>query len=244
MPLFDLDTTLGSFPDPKEALTDPDGLLAIGGQLSCATLLQAYQKGIFPWYEQGQPILWWSPSTRAIVAPGDIHISKSMDKLIAKKTFTITSDQAFEQVVDACSLPRKGGPGTWITQAMKKAYAQLHRKGHAHSVECWREEQLVGGLYGVQVGGVFCGESMFSIHSNSSKLAFICLGETLSRHGFSLIDCQLANPHLQSLGITSIPRKIFLEILAQSGQLELDWPRNQAFAASPERLFRDRGNRR
>ncbi len=220
------------FPPIDEALNDPEGLLAIGGRLNTTTLLRAYRLGIFPWFEDPQPILWWSPSQRAVLTPGAEHLSRSMAKLIRQQQYRLTSNQCFAQVVAHCAAPRAKARGTWISPAMRFAYIELHRQGHAHSVECWREDQLVGGLYGIQVGGVFCGESMFSLEDNTSKLAFIGLSRTLAAAGFRLIDCQLENPHLISLGVELISRKFFAEILANCRSLDIHWPDSEAFQKS------------
>lgn len=217
------------FPPVNEALDDPDGLLAIGGHLNTPTLLRAYRLGIFPWFEDPQPILWWSPSQRAVLIPGREHVSRTMAKLIRQQQYRLTSNQCFATVMEQCAAPRAKARGTWITTAMKSAYLDLHQKGHAHSVECWRDDRLVGGLYGVQVGGIFCGESMFSLEDNSSKLAFIALSRVLATGGFHLIDCQLENPHLISLGVKMISREFFSQILAKYSAQDIHWPDSEAF---------------
>lgn len=217
------------FPHPETALADPDGLLAAGGRLDSHTLLLAYGQGIFPWFEEGQPVLWWSPSERAVLVPGKAHISQSLRKAMRRGSFTLTTNQAFADVIAACAAPRPKARGTWITPAMERAYLDLHRLGHAHSVECWQQGQLVGGLYGVQRGAVFCGESMFSRASNASKIAFAALSHCLAEQGFALIDCQLENPHLTSLGVGLISRQKFLELLAKNRSNPLNWPENEAF---------------
>ncbi len=232
MPLPLLDDDAPRFPPPEQALTEPDGLLAVGGRLDAATLLTAYRLGVFPWYEAGQPILWWSPSERATLTPGEAHVSRSMRKLMARSEFHVTTNQAFETVIHACAGPREGARGTWITPAMQEGYCALHRRGHAHSLEVWRDDRLAGGLYGVQIGAAFCGESMFSRVSNASKLGFIALSTTLARRGFQLIDCQIPNPHLSSLGVGAQPRRIFLERLANARDKQLDWPESEEFAAA------------
>ncbi len=232
MPLPLLDAEAPRFPHPDRALTDPDGLLAVGGRLDVPTLLAAYRRGIFPWYETGQPILWWSPSRRAVLLPGSAHVSRSMRKLLARGEFRLTTNRAFDTVIEACAAPRPDAAGTWITPQMQAAYSALHRAGYAHSLEVWRDGQLVGGLYGVQVGAVFCGESMYSRASNASKVAFLGLSAGLNRCGFDLIDCQVPNPHLISLGVTSMPRDLFLEKLARGADKKLDWPESEQFAAS------------
>ena len=222
LPLLDPDTPV--FPDPATALDEPDGLLAIGGNLKPATLLSAYSQGIFPWYEKGQPLLWWSPDPRAVIAPGELRISRSLRKSLRQPHWKITTDQAFTEVMRACAQPRSYSEGTWITDHMIAAYTELHRQGHAHSIEVWQQEQLVGGLYGIAVGGVFCGESMFSLETNASKVAMVQLEQLVQQQGFELIDCQLPNPHLQSLGAKPISRTEFLVQLSQLKEKTCLWP--------------------
>ena len=217
------------FPSADQALDDPDGLLAIGGRLNTLTLTRAYAKGIFPWFEEGQSTLWWCPSDRAILIPGREHTSRSMAKLIRRGGFQITTDRCFGDVIRQCAAPRATSSGTWITPPMQRAYMDLYREGHAHSVECWQGEELVGGLYGVQVGGIFCGESMFSRRPNASKLAFIALSRTLAAAGFTLIDCQLENPHLLSLGVEMVCRREFLKKLEIGGKQDIHWPESERF---------------
>lgn len=194
------------FPDPK--LSEDDGLLAIGGDLSPERLLLAYQSGIFPWFSEGEPILWYSPHERCVIFPEQIKISKSMQHLIKKDGLTITENQAFAKVIYHCATsPRNGQDGTWITQEMQAAYIALNSRGIANSIEVWKGDELVGGLYGVVIGNVFCGESMFSKASNASKLALIYL----ARKGeFTLIDCQLPNEHLMSMGAVMISREQYM----------------------------------
>lgn len=227
-----LDPFYPAFPDPETALTDPDGLLAIGGNLAAATLLDAYRQGIFPWYEQGQPILWWAPSRRAVLVPGAEHVGRTMTKVLGRNDFIITADRAFDEVIDACAAPRAGARGTWITPAMKSAYRRLHRNGHAHSLECWHRGELVGGLYGVHIGSCFCGESMFSREPNAAKAAFITLSQTLARRGFALIDCQVPHPHLDTLGVATILRQDFLAQLTDLRDKKIAWPTDDDFAAT------------
>ena len=207
------------FPDVELALTEPDGLLAVGGDLSVERLTSAYQKGIFPWYSAGQPILWWSPDPRMVLEPKNIKISRSLAKTIRKQEFQITFDQNFREVITACSESRlekgKEQDETWILDEMIEAYVQLHKAGFAHSVECWKEDQLVGGLYGVAIGKIFFGESMFSRISDASKIAFVSLAQQLEQWDFKLIDCQVYTSHLESLGATMISRKQFLTTLKQ-----------------------------
>jgi leucyl/phenylalanyl-tRNA--protein transferase len=206
--IFRLDKRL-LFPDPE--LAEEDGLLALGGDLSVSRLLLAYKSGIFPWYNDDTPILWYSPHERFVLFPAELKISKSMQQVLRSGKFTITHDQCFEAVVKACSLvPREGQDGTWITADMKKAYSSLHNEGHAHSVEVWEQDQLVGGLYGVRVGSVFCGESMFSMVANASKTALISSCQTGE---YTLIDCQVHTTHLESMGARMISRKEYMGIL-------------------------------
>ena len=200
------------FPDVE--LASPDGILAIGGDLSPERLLLAYQRGIFPWFSEGEPIVWYSPEKRMVLFPKELKVSKSMKQLIRKETYRITWNQNFEDVIEACQAsPRKDQDGTWITEEMRRAYIRLHELGHAKSVEVWRDEELVGGLYGIDLGHVFCGESMFSRESNTSKLAFINLVQELERENYRLIDCQVYTAHLASLGAREIPRKEFTKLL-------------------------------
>ncbi len=201
------------FPAPSRALTEPDGLLAAGGNLSPRRLLHAYRQGIFPWYSDGQPILWWSPNPRLVLFPEGINLSRSLRKTLRNGPFTVTADTAFETVIDACAAPRGPEEGTWITPEMRRAYCRLHRLGHAHSIETWQHGQLVGGLYGVAVGRVFYGESMFSGASNASKVALAVLAIQLRRWHFAVIDCQVRTDHLLSLGAVDIPRETFLQLL-------------------------------
>lgn len=203
------------FPDVALAWRDPDGLLAVGGDLSPARLLYAYRHGIFPWYHGDQPILWWSPDPRAVLKPAEFHASRSLRKRLRRRQFRLSFDTAFEQVVAACAAPRSTQPdgGTWITTDMQAAYLQLHRLGHAHSVEIWMDDELAGGLYGVTLGAVFFGESMFSRRRDGSKLALACLSRWLQTRDYSLIDCQVSSAHLARLGAIDIPRPEFLRLL-------------------------------
>lgn len=201
------------FPDTALALTDPDGLLAIGGDLSAKRLLTAYQNGIFPWYSDDQPILWWSPDPRAVLFPDELHISKSLAKTIRKNIFKVRFDTAFADVIQYCAAPRRDYAGTWITNEMMAAYVDLHERGYAHSIECWRDDKLVGGLYGISIGKIFFGESMFSLERDASKVAFVQLVEFAKEKGFALIDCQVESEHLNSLGATTIDRAEFISIL-------------------------------
>ncbi len=197
---------------PHPSLSDDDGLLAIEGDLSVQRLLLAYSSGIFPWYSDDEPILWWSPNPRFIVYPKDIRTSHSMKKLLKKNTYKVSFDTCFRDVISNCSNVRKES-GTWITNDMIEAYCKLHELGFAHSVETWHQEKLVGGLYGVSIGKCFFGESMFSTMDNASKAAFIALGKVLEEKEFILIDCQVHTNHLESLGAVNMPREKFLEIV-------------------------------
>lgn len=201
------------FPPINHALTDPDGLLAVGGDLSPARLLSAYSQGIFPWYQEDQPILWWSPSTRMVLKPETLTISRSMRKFLRKACFRVTLDTCFAEVIRQCAATRIATAGTWITEDMQTAYNRLHKLGHAHSVEVWQENQLVGGLYGISMGSMFFGESMFSLATNASKTGFIYLVRQLQAWNYQLIDCQVASAHLSSLGAFEMSRSQFLEVL-------------------------------
>ena len=200
---------------PPVHLANEDGLLAVGGDLSVERLLLAYKSGIFPWYNQGEPIIWYSPDPRMVLFPKDLKISKSMKQLIRKKEFQITYNQNFLEVISNCkNIYRTADQGgTWITNEMFEAYTKLHELGIAKSVEVWLDDELVGGLYGIDLGDIFCGESMFSKVSNASKLAFIFLVKKLEKENYKLIDCQVYNNHLASLGADEIPRSEFLKYL-------------------------------
>lgn len=204
-----------SFPPLARALREPDGLLAAGGDLRPERILAAYRHGCYPWYQQGQPILWWSPDPRFVLLPDELHISRSLGKVLRRQIFEVSYDKAFDRVIDACAGPRSYADGTWITDAMRQAYQQLHRLGHAHSVEVWQAGELVGGLYGLCIGQVFFGESMFSHVDNASKTAFAHLVPDLKRWGIRLIDCQMQTRHLASFGGRAIDRQTFAEQLAQ-----------------------------
>lgn len=205
-----------NLPFPPVETADEHGLLAIGGELSVKRLKEAYSLGIFPWYDVSQPVLWWSPNPRMVLFPQKLRISKSMRQLLKKDVFKVTFNQDFEAIISACStVKREGQEATWITPEMKKTYKQLHHEGLAHSVEVWQNNKIVGGLYGIWLHEkqVFCGESMFSNVSNSSKFGFIKLVEKLESEGVKLIDCQVYTSHLESLGAEEIPRKDFLKFL-------------------------------
>ena len=207
------------FPDPE--LAEPEGLIAVGGDLSSERLLNGYRQGIFPWYSDGDPLLWWSPDPRVVLDPGELHVPRSLAKLRRKRPYELSFDRCFEEVVRGCSrTPRPGQDGTWITDEMCRAYVRLHELGFAHSVEAMEEGQLVGGLYGVALGGVFFGESMFSLAADASKLAFVALCERLVDWGFELVDCQLHTEHLARFGAREQARSDFLRDLHGALALE------------------------
>lgn len=205
-----------TFPHPN--FSDDQGLLVIGGELSTERLLKAYRSGIFPWFDETQPILWWSPDPRMVLFPENLHISKSMKKLFRQGRFNVTYNKAFDRVIQTCAhIERPDQDGTWLTREMIKAYQKLHKLGHAHSVEVWREKELVGGVYGVYLKEkrVFCGESMFSKMSNASKYGLISLVKRLQQEHLRLFDCQVYSRHLESLGAEEIPRTDFLKFLGK-----------------------------
>lgn len=202
-------------PDTKHALIEPDGLLAFGGSLKESELLRNYMKGAFPWYSKGQPIMWWSPSKRLCLTPQNLKINRALRKKIKSNKFSTSKNQAFEQVIERCSNVRERKNNTWITDEIKKAYLQLHQTGHAHSIECWRSSELVGGLYGVSIGAIFFGESMFSLESDASKLALVALCEWASISNYYLIDCQIESAHLKKLGAELLERSEFERILVE-----------------------------
>ena len=215
------------FPPTASALKDPNGLLAVGGDLTPEWLLAAYSKGIFPWFSDDQPILWWSPSPRCVVRPQSLSFARSLRKVIRQRRYEITFDQAFEEVMQGCASPRADDSGTWITDEMHWAYLDMFEQGHAHSVEAWQDGALVGGLYGVSIGKVFFGESMFHRATDASKVAFAHLVRQLRRWGCELIDCQVSNPHLVSLGAEEVPRRTFEALLAKGvaeGGFPSPWP--------------------
>lgn len=225
-----LDPDRLEFPPATAALSQPAGLLAAGGDLSPARLELAYRSGIFPWYEEDSPILWWSPDPRAVVRPGELHISRSLRRRLNGGHYRVTLDHAFEAVVAGCAALREDSGGTWITPAMAAAYGRLHQLGIAHSVEVWIDERLAGGLYGVAIGACFFGESMFSRRTDASKIAFVHLLGELGERGFPLFDCQLPNPHLLRLGVRTMRRNAFLAELrllvdrdAEIGPWTLHW---------------------
>lgn len=202
------------FPAPDSALREPNGLLCAGADLSPRRLLDAYRRGIFPWYSGGEPILWWSPDPRMVLFCDELKVSRSLAKNVRNRGFEVRIDSAFAKVIKACAGPRKGETGTWLSRDMQAAYLTLHRSGHAHSVETWRDGRLVGGLYGVSIGRMFYGESMFSTETDASKVALVGLVEDLRRRAMPLIDCQQRTPLLASLGAREIPRREFLRRVA------------------------------
>lgn len=217
---------------PPIDLASPAGILAVGGDLSPRHLLKAYRSGIFPWYEEGYPVIWWSPDPRCVLFPKKMRISRSMRQTMRQGTFQITYDHAFRTVMEECRKPRSDQSGTWITQDMIEAYETLHRMGYAHSVEAWKDGMLAGGLYGVSLGGCFFGESMFTKVSNASKAALIMLVRNLDGLGFEMIDCQVRTDHLISLGAEMIPRTRFVAVLEdclQNPTLRGHWGKMAAF---------------
>ena len=233
IPLLDQEDP--QFPDSRGALAEPDGLLAAGGNLYPTTLLAAYRQGIFPWYQDEDPILWWSPATRCVLDPDNFHCSKSLAKALRRSNYSVTTNRAFAEVISACSDPRDLEGGTWITDAMISAYIDLHNQGYAHSVEVWDGESLIGGLYGLAIGSLFCGESMFSRSPNASKIAMAHLCRWGRESDLELIDCQLVNPHLLSLGAESLNRESFLQRLQSGRDKILDWA-YLGSAESPQNL--------
>jgi leucyl/phenylalanyl-tRNA--protein transferase len=205
------------FPPPEEAATEPNGLLAIGGDLSVPRLLEAYSRGIFPWFDSDDgPILWWSPDPRGVLVPAGIKVSRSLRQRLRRGQYRCTMDRAFADVVSACGDKRPNATGTWITPKMRQAYVRLFDSGYAHSVETWQGDELVGGLYGVSLGRFFFGESMFARRTDASKVALVRLAEQLQRWHFELIDCQMMNPHLESLGARPMRRSVFLSVLSHN----------------------------
>src|SRR5438105_8226619 len=202
------------FPPVSRALRDPNGLLAAGGELTVERLLEAYRHGIFPWYGEGQPVLWWSPDPRMVLYTEEFRLSRSLAKTVRRRVFDVRFDTAFERVIRACAAPRSASEGTWITPEMIEAYCLLHRAGYAHSVEAWRDGELMGGLYGVAVGKMFFGESMFARATDASKTALVHLVSVLRKHGYPLIDCQQETAHLASFGARPIARETFARCLA------------------------------
>jgi leucyl/phenylalanyl-tRNA--protein transferase len=203
------------FPPLTSARKEPNGLLAVGGDLTPQRLLEAYRRGIFPWFSEGDPILWWSPDPRMVLLPAELKISRSLAKTLRNRRFEIRFDSDFDSVIRACAAPRDGQPGTWITPEMRNAYLRLHRLGYAHSVETWVDGELVGGLYGVAVGAAFFGESMFARARDASKIALVHLVRKLEEDGYGMIDCQMRTEHLASLGAREIPRARFSRLLRE-----------------------------
>ena len=210
------------FPPSSEALREPNGLLAAGGSLDSATLLRAYGRGIFPWYEAPQPVLWWSPDPRSVLFTDELHVSRSLRRTLRRDRFALSADRDFAAVMAACAEARSGQRGTWIDAAMMRAYGDLHRQGWAHSIEVWQDGALVGGLYGVHLGPAFFGESMFSRVSDASKVALVALVQLLRSRGVALLDCQVESPHLNSLGARNIPRVDFERRLAHTESRDAD----------------------
>ena len=218
-----------AFPEISAALTAPDGLLAAGGDLKPDRLLYAYRRGVFPWFDSGQPILWWSPDPRCVMMPNSFHVARRLRRSIRNSDLTLSFNKAFSTVIEFCAADRVGQEGTWITDEMIEAYSSLHTRGWAHSVEVWRDDELVGGLYGVAIGKAFFGESMFSEATNASKFAMWSLCEVLVRHQFDVLDCQVVSPHLTSLGAILMPRAEFgalLEHACEPATKFADWPEN------------------
>lgn len=209
MRLIQLSRESLNFPPPERALREPNGLLAMGGDLSPARLLNAYHSGIFPWFSPGDPILWWSPDPRAVLLPEEFRLSRSMKRFHRRSPYQVTLNQRFAEVVDGCASDRE--EGTWITPEVKRAWLKLHQLGHAHSVEVWRDGELAGGMYGMALGQLFCGESMFSRSENASKTAVLVFSEWFRQQGGKLIDCQVLNPHTASLGAREITREGYLQ---------------------------------
>ncbi|TYO97091.1 leucyl/phenylalanyl-tRNA--protein transferase [Geothermobacter ehrlichii] len=231
MPVYRLGDAL-VFPPPH--LAEANGLLAVGGDLASERLLLAYSMGIFPWFNEGDPLLWWSPDPRCVLFPGELHVSRSLAKTLRRGRYRISFDQAFDQVVELCAgLRRRSQEGTWITPQMQEAYGRLHRLGYAHSVEAWHEGELAGGLYGICLGRFFFGESMFSRRRDASKVAFVTLVRSLQAANFLLIDCQLPSPHLHSLGARDLDRERFLHLLDLGGLRVSPRPEPGFFPSEP-----------
>lgn len=205
-----------AFPPAEQALGYPNGLLAAGGDLSPARLRAAYARGLFPWFNPGEPILWWCPDPRCVFRTGGLRISRSLNRALARADYAVSLDHSFADVVRACAAPRSGQRGTWLVPQMRAAYQKLHEQGDAHSIEVWRAGKLIGGLYGVALGRMFFGESMFSREPDASKLALVWLCRQLAAWGFPLLDAQVSSPHLYRLGAEDLPRSVFLAQLAQA----------------------------
>lgn len=218
--LPELDPAQLWFPPVEQALEQPDGLLAMGGDLSSGRLTLAYRSGIFPWFSDGDPLLWWSPAVRAVFAPASLKFNRTLRKQWQRSALQLTLNHAFSDVINGCAAPRRHQPETWILPPMQQAYQQLHQQGHAHSIEVWQAGKLVGGLYGIVVGGLFCGESMFNRIPNGAKFALLALQQHLSRYAPGWIDCQIPNPFLQQLGAGTIGRPQYLALLQQQEMLK------------------------
>lgn len=215
------------FPPVERALREPDGLLAAGLELTPDRILDAYRQGIFPWFSDGQPVLWWSPDPRMVLVPSEIRITRSMLKVLRNRPYEVRCDSAFEAVMRACAAPRDGQAGTWISDEMIEAYSALHERGYTHSVETWIDGRLAGGLYGMAIGRMFYGESMFSTERDASKIALVHLARYLESRAFGLIDCQMNTGHLGSMGGREIPRREFCRVMAQciaDGPMPGRWP--------------------
>lgn len=223
----------GAFPPVESALLEPDGLLAAGGDLSPERLIEAYTRGIFPWFDSGQPILWWSPDPRCVLRPGAYHMSRRFRRTLRQSNADVSFNRAFADVIDECAAPRNEQPGTWITPDMRTAYQNLHDEGWAHSIEVWNNDQLTGGLYGIAIGRMFFAESMFSRESGGSKIAMAALTRCLADAGCPLIDCQVASRHLMTLGAELMPRARFIGVLREETRKRTKfkaWPGNAVAA--------------
>jgi leucyl/phenylalanyl-tRNA---protein transferase len=227
------------FPPVDQALDHPDGLLAAGGTLTMKRLVDAYKLGIFPWFNEGDPVLWWSPDPRTVLVPSRLHISHSLKKRLKKNHFLVTIDAAFTRVLDGCAAPRADDSGTWLTGQMRRAYTSLHVAGLAHSIEVWMDGELAGGIYGVALGRMFFGESMFSFRTDASKIAMARMAMQLDRWGFPIIDCQLETDHLMSLGAEHMPRRQFVaEVARLVNEPEPRWQMDEDLRGSIEHLPR------
>ncbi len=227
--------SLHAFPHPSRALRHPNGLLAAGGDLRPERLIAAYRRGIFPWYSSGEPILWWSPDPRAVLYPTRVHVSRRLARRLRQAKYPVTLDRAFAAVIQGCAAPRRAQEGTWLTPEMQAAYQALHGLGVAHSIEVWNDGALIGGIYGVALGRVFFGESMFSRRPDASKIALVHLARELERRGFLLLDCQVGSAHLYRMGAVDMPRTAFLETLQWATVADADvgtWTLSHEVAAS------------
>lgn len=227
------------FPPVARAMDDPNGLLAAGGGLGMSRLLDAYSRGIFPWFSDGDPVLWWCPDPRMVLAPDQVHVSKSLKRRLRRTDYRVSFDRAFAAVLEACAAPRRDDGGTWLVPSMMRAYTRLHQAGLAHSVEVWMDDELAGGLYGVALGRMFFGESMFTRRTDGSKIAIVTLAAQLARWGFPLIDCQMRTAHLASLGAVEIPRRQFVEAVARlvrEPAIEAPWTLEDEVSAALRQL--------